>query len=79
MLLANGEQKVIRRLVAASIAITLAVSLFGSTSAQETILFHIGNRRAKLETFGWPRSITTIPGCGYRFCWQSEHPVEVTA
>ena len=40
---------------------------------------HIRNRRAKLETFGWPRSITTVPGHSYRFYWQSQRPVEVTA
>ena len=40
---------------------------------------HIRNRRAKLENFDWPRSITTAPGRGYRFCWQSQRPVEVTA
>ena len=40
---------------------------------------HIRNRRAKLENFGWPRFITTVAGGGYRLCWQSQRPVEVTA
>jgi len=40
---------------------------------------HIRNRRAKLENFGWPRSITTVHRRGYRFCGQSQRPVEVSA
>jgi DNA-binding response OmpR family regulator len=40
---------------------------------------HMRNRRAKLENFDWRRSITTVRGRGYRFCWQSQRPVEVTA
>jgi hypothetical protein len=32
-----------------------------------------------MENLGWPRSITTVPCRGYRFCWQSQPPVEVTA
>jgi hypothetical protein len=40
---------------------------------------HIRNRRAKLQNFGWARSITTVHGRGYRFCWQSQRPVEVSA
>jgi hypothetical protein len=32
-----------------------------------------------MENFGWSRSITTVPCRGYRFCWQSQPPVEVTA
>ena len=32
-----------------------------------------------MENFGWPRSIPTVPCSGYRFCWQSQSPVEVTA
>ena len=36
---------------------------------------HIRNRRARLENFGRPRSITTVPGRG----WQTQRPVEVTS